>query len=285
MTNEEFSQNRDAIRQEAWDKAAQEKALFSAEKSSINNARNLERRQERESSRNILTSGAINLQEIAKQGGSLGRKLEREIRRFEQTGQVSNWLAGETIKAEAAQNAAQQSAFKQDAVDVVRSMPSDSFDLSPAKPSFDLTTTKPEVSDIAGRGSFHPWKISLFTENQITKYIVALDSFLYKGSFYQNVEVDGLDEEKDVQEGYVVLRGDIANGECSNALIEISNTFQRIVSVFDGTQSNQTKFYYRLGYLFKDENDVWIVRQDTFTNLRLLDFCIDGVAALYPIPS
>ena len=51
------------------------------------------------------------LAEIAKQGGALGKKLEREIRQFQQTGRVSSWLSGETLKSEAAQNAAQQSSF------------------------------------------------------------------------------------------------------------------------------------------------------------------------------
>jgi hypothetical protein len=71
----------------------------------------LERKQQRAEASKALESKNVNLQEVARQGGSLGRKIEREVRRFEATGRVSNWLAGETSKAEAAQAAAQQSGF------------------------------------------------------------------------------------------------------------------------------------------------------------------------------
>jgi hypothetical protein len=71
----------------------------------------LERKQQRAEASKALESKNVNLQEIARQAGSLGRKIEREVRRFEATGRVSNWLAGETSKAEAAQAAAQQSGF------------------------------------------------------------------------------------------------------------------------------------------------------------------------------
>lgn len=80
--------------------------------------RNAERKQQRESATRALNLGDVNegLEKIAQQGGALGRRLEREIRRFEQTGRVSNWLTGETIKADAAQNAAQQGTFRQQAM-------------------------------------------------------------------------------------------------------------------------------------------------------------------------
>jgi hypothetical protein len=71
----------------------------------------LERKQQRAEASKALESKNVNLQEVARQAGSLGRRIEREVRRFEATGRVSNWLAGETSKAEAAQAAAQQSGF------------------------------------------------------------------------------------------------------------------------------------------------------------------------------
>lgn len=62
------------------------------------------------------SSTNVQLSEIARKGGSLGKRLESEIRQFQQTGKVSSWLAGENIKADAAQNAAQQSGFRQQVV-------------------------------------------------------------------------------------------------------------------------------------------------------------------------
>ena len=85
--------------------------MTSEERSALNATRNAERKEQRAEASKALESKNINLQEIARQGGSLGRRIEREVRRFEQTGRVSSWLAGETLKAETAQNAAQQSGF------------------------------------------------------------------------------------------------------------------------------------------------------------------------------
>jgi len=95
--------------------------MTSEERAAAENARNAERKQERGAAEAVLTAGSANakLSEIAKQGGTVGRRLEREIRRFERTGRVSGWLAGETLKAEAAQNAAQQSAFREQVLDVI----------------------------------------------------------------------------------------------------------------------------------------------------------------------
>lgn len=58
------------------------------------------------------SSENVQLSEITRQNNLL-RKLESEIRQLQQTGKVSSWLAGENIKAEAAQNAAQQGGFRQ----------------------------------------------------------------------------------------------------------------------------------------------------------------------------
>jgi hypothetical protein len=85
--------------------------MTSEERSVLNATRNAEQKQQRADASKALESKSVNLQEVAKQGGSLGRRIEREVRRFEATGRVSNWLAGQTAKAEASQNAAQQSGF------------------------------------------------------------------------------------------------------------------------------------------------------------------------------
>ena len=90
------------------------------------------------------------LAEIAKQGGALGKKLEREIRQFQQTGRVSSWLSGEALKSEAAQNAAQQSSFSN------RPIPSPSKQ-GASIPLADANNKtkfgpKPEVTDAGGGG-------------------------------------------------------------------------------------------------------------------------------------
>ena len=85
--------------------------MTSEERSILNATRNLERKEQRAEASKALESKNVNLQEIARQGGSLGRRIDREVRRFEATGRVSNWLAGQTAKAEAARDSAQQSGF------------------------------------------------------------------------------------------------------------------------------------------------------------------------------
>ncbi len=37
---------------------------------------------------------------LASEGGPMGQRISRELRKFESTGRVSNWLAGQTIKTE-----------------------------------------------------------------------------------------------------------------------------------------------------------------------------------------
>ena len=88
------------------------------------------------------------LAEIAKQGGALGKRLEREIRQFQQTGRVSSWLSGETLKSEAAQNAAQQSSFS----NIPRLPPSRQGASIPLANANNTTKfgPKPEVADGGG---------------------------------------------------------------------------------------------------------------------------------------
>jgi len=91
------------------------------------------------------------LAEIAKQGGALGKKLEREIRQFQQTGRVGSWLSGETLKSEAAQNAAQQSSFSNRPIPP----PSKQAASIPLANANNKTKfgPKPEVTDFGGGGS------------------------------------------------------------------------------------------------------------------------------------
>jgi hypothetical protein len=120
-TNREAAQARDEARQRDSEKSAKDRSTSPKERADENRARNAERKQTRTAAEEILGSGSINakFREIVGQGGSSGRKLGRELARFERTGRVSSWLAGETVKAQAAQNAAQQAQFRADVESVV----------------------------------------------------------------------------------------------------------------------------------------------------------------------
>jgi hypothetical protein len=63
---------------------------------------NAEKNRNKEEAKEILSTeaGVLQMASLAEEGGSMGRKIARELRQFEATGRVSNWLAGETIKAE-----------------------------------------------------------------------------------------------------------------------------------------------------------------------------------------
>jgi hypothetical protein len=242
MTNEEYSQAREAVRQAERDRVAQERALSSAERAAINNSRNIERRQERESAQKILESGSINIQEIAKQGGSLGKKLEREIRRFEQTGRVSSWLAGETIRAETAQNAAQQSAFRQAVVEVIQSNPSSSFDISPAHPSFQLITRKPEIPEETAGAAATCIGLALYIKDGSVWIGAGTIAFELPSGF-------------DPSEGRLIAN----NGSGYVwAEVEISQQTGEVISRDIGSggsepSSTKNKYYYTLGYYEYEE--------------------------------
>jgi hypothetical protein len=157
MTNEQAAQERQRISEEDRARAEKERNTTSQERIAEEAARNAERKQQRKDAISALESGNINIQEVAKQGGSLGRRLERELRRFEQTGRVTNWLAGETLKAETEQKAAQQAAFRQAVTDVV-STPLAPIQLGATVPSFSLAE-KPELKGVGSLIQKQAWDL------------------------------------------------------------------------------------------------------------------------------
>ena len=120
-TNREAAQKRDEARERSSEQSAKDRSTSPQERADQNRARNAERKQTRTAAEGILESGSVSakFRDIVGQGGSTGRKLARELAKAERTGRVSSWLAGETVKAQAAQNAAQQSQFRADVLDVV----------------------------------------------------------------------------------------------------------------------------------------------------------------------
>ena len=232
---------RDAARATSSEKAAEERRTPSKDREQEVNRRNSERRQQRESATNALTSGSadIKLAEIAKLGGPVGRKLERDIRQFQQTGRVSSWLAGETLKAEAAQNAAQQSAFRQQVVDVISS-PASPILIGPIVPPNEPLNKKPEIRAEGGGGS-ECNGLGLYTkkEGTTTQVWVGAGSVASK-------QPSGFDTEK----GKSVASS--GSGDVW-AEVTVDQETGEITSVDVGAQGNTptnttTKFYYTLGY-------------------------------------
>jgi hypothetical protein len=185
MTNEEAERARAADNNRLKEEV--DRKLSSRELEQEQKARSSERKQQREAATTALQSGNVNLQEIARQGGSLGRRIEREVRRFEATGRVSSWLAGETLKAETVQNAAQQSAFRQTVVDVI-STAQIPIELGPTQPLFTPLREKMQLGlDTEGGGGVsHPFKI--FSIQEDGQQIVTINAGTINGIIAGNWE-------------------------------------------------------------------------------------------------
>jgi len=150
----------------------------------------------------------------------------------------------------------------------------------------------PTLSLLGGGGTsevtIHPWKISLRTvpESDPPEYQfrVELDSKLYSGfGSWDIIEIVDLNVWKDISnQGAVVLFGVVDGGVCTEASIQgpqdpISD---RIDSV-DGVQSSFTT---QLGYIYQ-EGDAFFAEQNAFQNLTLINICVNGSPAIYPIPT
>ena len=202
----------------------------SKERAAAENARNAERKQEREAAVDALKTGSANakLSEIAKQGGTVGRRLEREIRRFEQTGRVSGWLAGETLKAESAQNAAQQSAFRQAVTDVISTQYSPLELASPSE--FSVLGEKPQLSpQVSGGGGStrHPFKITSIAQtdddgNLTGSYIVKINIGTINNVLPSNWDIEQTIDGSTLY--YVILSVNAAAQRITSATFSISGS-------------------------------------------------------------
>jgi hypothetical protein len=253
MTNEEAAIERARIIENDREKEAKERNTNSKDRSSEVDAKNAERKQQREEATTALQSGNVNLQEIARQGGSLGRRVEREVRRFEATGKVSNWLTGETLKAEAAQNAAQQSAFRQDVIDVVSTMQAP-LPLGPITPFFlpDLHR-KPEILDEGGGGGGSGETIcnglSLYIKVDGEDFEVWIRAGIVEGEVPTGLDPLNGKRISNNGSGYVFLEVEINSitGAIESTSIEDGNSIP---------QNTDTKFYYAIGYYeYLEENN------------------------------
>jgi hypothetical protein len=128
-----------------------------------------------------------------------------------------------------------------------------------------------------------PWQIELRKQNNTDQYKVESDSKLYKGlGNWDNVTVSGLGTWQSASEGYIILKGVVNNGTVQSASIQKETTLPDRIKFTSGNNPRQTEFVTQLGYIFMQEGSLQ-VRQNAFHNFTLLDSCVNGKAATYPI--
>lgn len=137
----------------------------------------------------------------------------------------------------------------------------------------------------------HPWQIRIRTKPDTDppeyEFLVELNSSVYQSlSSWDKVTVTGLNFWTTVQEGYVVLEGEVnENGIVSN--LEINGPLEELperIKISEGPLPIQTNFAIELGYLYQDENGKWKVIQTAFQNLTLYYVSLSGVLCKIPMP-
>lgn len=131
----------------------------------------------------------------------------------------------------------------------------------------------------------HPWQVLLrTTEDEITEYKVELNSNLYSGiGSWDNINITGLDFWTPISEGFLVLFGVVSGGVCTEASIQGPQAVPSDRIDFVGEE--QSSFASQIAYLYQDVDGGWVVRQLAFSDLTLVDFCVNGKSAIYPIAS
>jgi hypothetical protein len=132
----------------------------------------------------------------------------------------------------------------------------------------------------------HPWQILLriIPETNPPQYEAKIESasLLYKeiGSF-DNISVDNIGTWEPAGEGFIILEVEFADGEADSAevLFKEANKGNAVTFV----SGEQTKFRYSIGYLYRDESNSLLLRQDCFGQLALVEICVSGKPAQYPI--
>ena len=149
-----------------------------------------------------------------------------------------------------------------------------------------LPTLSLPSSGGTSEGIIHPWKISLRTvpESDPPEYQfrVELNSKLYSGfGSWDSIEIIDLNVWKDISnQGSVILFGVVAGGVCTEASIQgPQDTISDRIDSVDGEQSS---FAVQLGYIYQDD-DAFFAEQAVFQNLTLINICVNGSPAIYPI--
>lgn len=202
---------------------------------------NAEKNRNKEEAKEILATeaGVLQMASLAEEGGSMGRRIARELRQFEATGRVSNWLAGETIKAESKREVPSSVVD-----DFVRrgAMPA-TFQVQPALPFGGLPQFVPTIPTEGGGGGGGGACIglALYTKTVGTTNQVWIGAGTVAGQL-----PDGFDPE----EGKSIASGGLGNVW---AEVNINDTTGEVVSVAVAGGSlvpnnTNTSFYYLLGY-------------------------------------
>jgi hypothetical protein len=151
------------------------------------------------------------------------------------------------------------------------------------------TTTLPPDNGYyvsGGEGSVppHPWQILL--ENRSTgntpnfQYKIEPASRLYRGlDSWSNIDVTGIGEWRPASAGYITLFGVVDNGSCTGASIQNQS---QLSDRIDFVGENQNSFTVQLGFIFSEENSL-VVRQNAFHNFTIIDTCVGGKLAIYPL--
>lgn len=150
-------------------------------------------------------------------------------------------------------------------------------------PTLDQNTLPSEVSDQAFIDlPSHPWKIILRSNEETFEYKIELNSALYSGlGNFTNIAITGLDFWAPASVGYLYLFGIVENGICTEASIQGPEEIPSDRIDFVGDEQNS--FSTILGYIYDDENGNFFVKQDAFHNFTLLDVCVNGRPAIYPL--
>jgi hypothetical protein len=198
---------------------------------------NAEKNRNKEEAKEILSTeaGVLQMASLAEEGGSMGRKIARELRQFEATGRVSNWLAGETIKAESKRE------VPSSVVDdfVRRGAAPSAFQVQPALPFGGLPQYVPTIPEGIGGGDTGPSCVglALYVKNATQVWVGAgtINGELPSGFNAQ-------DGKSVASSGSGQVWAEIDINENTGAITSVQ------VNSGSNTPSNtDTKFYYSLG--------------------------------------
>jgi hypothetical protein len=237
---------------------------------------------------------------------SRDRRVERDLKKAQSTGNVSYFLKKQSDSNEILRSALAtvDPSFQQPSVEYQKSLTTTATQrtldqklqqiqpspetILPPRPNDDLiyslTVEDTELRWLpygGGSSSPHPWQILLRTNDETYEYKIEVNSRLYSGlESWSDIEVGGLDGWANASVGYVILFGVVDDGVCTEANIQSGQGSLPTRITF--SEDIQTGFAVQLGYLFEQDN-VFFVRQNAFHNFTLINVCVSGKPAIYPM--
>lgn len=133
-----------------------------------------------------------------------------------------------------------------------------------------------------GDATIHPFKIYKRVEDGLEEVKVESASSVYSGiSSFTTIPITGLDFWTTASVGYVIILGVISGGiVTSQEIIWGQPTLGSRISFSGGAQ---TGYRVPIAYLYRDENGSLRIRQLSFTDKTIMDSCVDGNPAKYPM--